>query len=375
LDQKELDMVSLESARKRWQLEGLVKKGNKLEVEWINSNRFKCPACGATMQRVYGSVGSTNYTCTECGLSFQIDKSKIPVEETHKEPNQPINTTPTADHDGVYVGDGKYLGIDPARIDFKREYVNMPPDVEPEHRGEVKDRIMAAEPVFFTITNLVVVQSRNDLETIIVEQIMSHGFTTAQIANGEIKFEFDAARDVYDVSFQPLVYEFGKSVGMPLKKIVGLDKDVLLHHRNVDVLGVVLQEVSKCYDMSNQKIAIRIMASLQTGCVDIWVYERSEKQSKGTFAQAANKIKTDTRVAADKLAAKSNFIIDPDGKDARLEFGKFKGQKLSEIVKSDRGKQYMDWMLTTSLPEYLKRVVSHQLSLLKSANNYIPPPF
>jgi len=58
---------------------------------------------------------------------------------------------------------------------------------------------------------------------------------------------------------------------------------------------------------------------------------------------------------------KSKFTMSDDDKDAELNFGQFRGHRLSNMVKDKRGRGYMTWMLEQSFPDYLKDAIRHQL--------------
>lgn len=55
------------------------------------------------------------------------------------------------------------------------------------------------------------------------------------------------------------------------------------------------------------------------------------------------------------------YIVTKDGTDAMLMFGRFKGQRLSQMTRSPEGMSYMQWMLTQSFPQELRDVVYHVL--------------
>jgi len=57
-----------------------------------------------------------------------------------------------------------------------------------------------------------------------------------------------------------------------------------------------------------------------------------------------------------------NFSITVDGKDARLAFGKHKGQKLGEIIGFPDGKGYLNWLVNNSDSSIeLKDVARYQM--------------
>jgi hypothetical protein len=64
-------------------------------------------------------------------------------------------------------------------------------------------------------------------------------------------------------------------------------------------------------------------------------------------------------VDLERMAAASGrkYTISMDGKDAVLRFGKFKGQKVSDLAKSISGKGYLGWMLTKEFPDELVDII------------------
>jgi len=63
-----------------------------------------------------------------------------------------------------------------------------------------------------------------------------------------------------------------------------------------------------------------------------------------------------------KKDKKNKFEMIDNDKDATLNFGQFKGSKLSELTKSKRGRGYMRWMLEENFPSYLKDAIRLQLN-------------
>lgn len=62
------------------------------------------------------------------------------------------------------------------------------------------------------------------------------------------------------------------------------------------------------------------------------------------------------------------FKISPDGTDALLLFGKqFHGERLSEIVKTPRGRKYISWILDRDFDDAFKAVCRYQMELHKRA--------
>lgn len=64
------------------------------------------------------------------------------------------------------------------------------------------------------------------------------------------------------------------------------------------------------------------------------------------------------------------YKISADGTDALVLFGKqFPGAKLSDIVKTPRGRKYMSWILDKDFDEAFKAVCRYQMDLHKSAKS------
>ncbi len=59
------------------------------------------------------------------------------------------------------------------------------------------------------------------------------------------------------------------------------------------------------------------------------------------------------------------YKINPDGTDALLQFGSFRGQVLSSLVTSARGRKYLRWILDQDFDENLKAVCRYQMELAK----------
>lgn len=60
------------------------------------------------------------------------------------------------------------------------------------------------------------------------------------------------------------------------------------------------------------------------------------------------------------------FKINADGTDALVLFGKqFNGERLSEVVKTPRGRKYMQWILEKDFDDAFKAVCRYQMELQK----------
>lgn len=59
------------------------------------------------------------------------------------------------------------------------------------------------------------------------------------------------------------------------------------------------------------------------------------------------------------------YKLNPDCTDALLQFGFFRGQAISAIVASARGRKYLNWILDRDFDDALKAVCRYQLELNK----------
>ena len=75
-----------------------------------------------------------------------------------------------------------------------------------------------------------------------------------------------------------------------------------------------------------------------------------------------NKRKPDSSRVADKRKSGKDGRFTMFGKtDALINFGKHKGNKLSDLVKISGGRDYMKWMMREGFPDFLKEAIRHQL--------------
>lgn len=59
------------------------------------------------------------------------------------------------------------------------------------------------------------------------------------------------------------------------------------------------------------------------------------------------------------------YRIDPEGEDALLLFGVFRGSRASDLVKTSRGRKYLRWVLDKDFEVDLKEVCRYRLELWK----------
>ena len=57
------------------------------------------------------------------------------------------------------------------------------------------------------------------------------------------------------------------------------------------------------------------------------------------------------------MRSRGRYTVDVSGDDARLDFGKFKGLKVSELAQSTDGARYLDWILEQEFPKELKEII------------------
>lgn len=62
---------------------------------------------------------------------------------------------------------------------------------------------------------------------------------------------------------------------------------------------------------------------------------------------------------------KAKFVISSEGDDALLQFGKFRGGRISELVNTARGRTYLNWIMRHEFPEDLKEVCRYRLQRWK----------
>jgi hypothetical protein len=70
---------------------------------------------------------------------------------------------------------------------------------------------------------------------------------------------------------------------------------------------------------------------------------------------------------ADTGRVSGKYKINADCTDALLQFGVFRGQALSKLVATARGRKYLHWILEKDFDENLKAVCRYQMELAKRA--------
>lgn len=61
---------------------------------------------------------------------------------------------------------------------------------------------------------------------------------------------------------------------------------------------------------------------------------------------------------------RGKYKLNFEGTDALLQFGQFRNECLSEMVKTKRGRVYLRWILEHDFDEDLKRICRYQLELV-----------
>ncbi len=79
------------------------------------------------------------------------------------------------------------------------------------------------------------------------------------------------------------------------------------------------------------------------------------------LVKEVSKRKSDASRVAGKRNSKDSRFTMFGTTDALINFGKHKGNKLSALVSSVGGRDYMKWMLREGFPDYLKKAVQYQL--------------
>lgn len=59
------------------------------------------------------------------------------------------------------------------------------------------------------------------------------------------------------------------------------------------------------------------------------------------------------------------YKLNKEATDALLQFGTFRGQTISALVKTARGRKYLDWILDQDFDDALKSVCRYHLELNK----------
>lgn len=68
-----------------------------------------------------------------------------------------------------------------------------------------------------------------------------------------------------------------------------------------------------------------------------------------------------TRARIGRVSRK--YALSADNTDAWLNFGIFRGQHVSKLVETARGRKYLAWILDRDFDEELKAVCRHQMEL------------
>lgn len=71
------------------------------------------------------------------------------------------------------------------------------------------------------------------------------------------------------------------------------------------------------------------------------------------------------KIDAEAARKSAKYKLNPDGTDALLLFGSFRGQAISTLVMSARGRKYLDWILERDFDDTLKAVCRYHLELYK----------
>lgn len=71
------------------------------------------------------------------------------------------------------------------------------------------------------------------------------------------------------------------------------------------------------------------------------------------------------RPKVDPSTRSRKYKINPEGTDALLQFGLFRGQAISALVEHPRGRKYIGWILDSDFDEALKAVCRYHLELKK----------
>lgn len=97
--------------------------------------------------------------------------------------------------------------------------------------------------------------------------------------------------------------------------------------------------------------------------------EELRQWARGEAVEGLPPISPRKGVERPKLAATGRpshkYKLNPDGTDALLLFGAFRGQALSVLVATARGRKYLNWILDRDFDEDLKAVCRYQLELHK----------
>lgn len=71
------------------------------------------------------------------------------------------------------------------------------------------------------------------------------------------------------------------------------------------------------------------------------------------------------RPKVDPSVRSYKYKLNPEGTDALLQFGLFRGQAISALVEHARGRKYLGWIIDSDFDESLKAVCRYHLELKK----------
>lgn len=99
--------------------------------------------------------------------------------------------------------------------------------------------------------------------------------------------------------------------------------------------------------------------------------EELRRWARGEAVEGLPAVKPRKEVERPKVDASAlrstKYKLNPDATDALLQFGAFRGQTISSLVTSARGRKYINWILEQDFDDTLKSVCRYHLELMKRA--------
>jgi uncharacterized protein (DUF3820 family) len=292
-------MVTLEQMRRRYFLQGLVQKGQQLEVLWKEKGKsLICPACE---REVMHHPGTEKAHCDTCGLEIPLIDLKWP--EGFDPAEEPVEK-PVA---SSVATDGAPMPRPPLHFNC-RSAVTGAGDLSLEMTIDERDAglVMAEE-------------LETQLKTQVIKELQfKTGLTPAQILEGTIRItRLDGRTSSGDVEF-----------------------DVTFAHSSIRRGSTLGDRLAK---KKNKK------------------GKSKDSRNTGPFDHLGAKHRPPPADPNAYDVSKCRYEMIDNATDAELQFGKNKGKKISDLTGDPDGISYLDWMMKQDFPPGLKAAIGIQL--------------